>query len=161
MALIEFFLQKFDNSSISTFQEINDIIKLGTDHLIDYFIKNPSEQVLIEKKNPLCIEAVRDYLYRLFRGVQKKCGHDLHLFLEGLKATFKSQLSSITKSTNEAAEVGYTFMVEHNFSKFLVYNYSKSIAIMLRKLSKKIGTNLEVYTCQSSFIGEGYQSRTM
>ena len=70
-----------DRPNIETFQEMNDIIQKDTDQLISYFIENPDNTSLIEKKNPLCIEAMRDYLYRLFREVHKQCGHDINVFI--------------------------------------------------------------------------------
>jgi hypothetical protein len=47
-------------------------------------------------------------------------------------------------------------MIQHEFKSVLVYNYSKSIAITLKQLSKSLGDNLEVYICSSGLSGEGY-----
>lgn len=39
--------------------------------------------------------------------------------------------------------------------KILIYSYSKSIILSLKKLSKVLEDNLEVYVCKSGYLQEG------
>ena len=110
----------------------------------------------MERKNPLCLESMRDYLLRLFRVVAKISGQDIKKFINNLKMAFKNQVEVIKTLTQKTAETGLNFILQHQFKSFVVYNYSKSVAIALKQLSKIIGENLEVYICSSGLTGEGY-----
>lgn len=85
---------------------------------------------------------MRDYLLKLFRVVSRVCGKDIKKFIEGLKIAFKNQLDVITNLTPKTAEVGFSFLLQHQYKSILVYNYSKSVAMALKQLSKVLGPHL-------------------
>ena len=85
---------------------------------------------------------MRDYLLKLFRVVSRVRGQDIKKFIQGLKIAFSNQLEVISNLTTKTAETGLAFLVQHQYKSVLVYNYSKSIAIALKKLAKFLGDNL-------------------
>ena len=85
---------------------------------------------------------MRDYLLKLFRVVSRVRGQDIKKFIQGLKIAFSNQLEVISNLTPKTAEVGLSFLVQHQYKSVLVYNYSKSIAITLKKIAKLLGDNL-------------------
>lgn len=127
---------------ITTFQEINDLIYKDTNLLIKYFEDHPHEIEFMERKNPLCLESMRDYLLRLFRVVAKVSGNDIKKFITNLKAAFRKQVEIVKTLTQKTADVGLNFITQHQFKSFVVYNYSRSVAVALKQLSKIIGQNL-------------------
>lgn len=82
---------------------------------------------------------MKDYLTKIYRVVSKICGQDLKKFINGLKAAFKNQLAEISNLTQNTADVAYNLLTQHQYKSILVYNYSKSIAIALKQLSKSMG----------------------
>ena len=127
---------------ITTFQEINDLIYKDTNLLIKYFEDHPHEIEFMERKNPLCLESMRDYLLRLFRVVSNVTGNLIKNFITNLKAAFRKQVEIVKTLTQKTADVGLNFITQHQFKSFVVYNYSRSVAVALKQLSKIIGQNL-------------------
>lgn len=87
-ALVNLLIKKLDSNcnyphelAITTFQEINDLIYKDTSAIIKHFSDHPEDIEFIERKNPLCLESMRDYLLKLFRVVLKVCGHDIKKFI--------------------------------------------------------------------------------
>lgn len=82
---------------------------------------------------------MKDYLLKLYRVISKVCGQDLKKFINALKIAFKNQLVVISSLTQKTADVAYNLLTQHQYKSILVYNYSKSIAIALKQLSKVMG----------------------
>lgn len=61
----------------------------------------------------------------------------------------------MNSSTQKVADNAYAYLLEKNYSNILVYNYSKSMAITLKKISKFLGPNVEVTVCQCGNTTEG------
>lgn len=83
-------------------------------------------------------------------------GQDVKKIIENLKIVYKTQVQVLSTLTQRTADTGLNFIMQHQYKSILVYNYSKSIAIALKQLSKIMGENLEVYICSSGLTGEGY-----
>jgi hypothetical protein len=49
-----------------------------------------------------------------------------------------------------------TILKDYHAKKILVFSYSKSIALSLKKLAKSIENNLTVFICRSGSLEEGY-----
>lgn len=92
---------------------------------------------------------------KVFRGVHRKYGKNVHEFKEGLKKTCENLVKIMNASTQQTADNAYGFLVEKNFTHILVYNYSKSIALGLKKISKFLGSNVEIIVCQCGNTPEG------
>ncbi len=50
---------------------------------------NPEELTLIDNKNPLCFNSIKEYFLQILRVVHRKYGNDIAKFKEGLKHTSK------------------------------------------------------------------------
>ncbi len=141
---------------INTLQEIHEVIKKESEEIIGHFQKEKNDHKLIEYRNPLCFESLRQYFLTMTRGVYKKCGSDIGKFKEGLKSTSKELIEILASSTQKIVKHSDFILRDNTAKKILVYSYSKSIGLSLKKLAKTLEDNLQVYVCKSGSLAEGY-----
>lgn len=86
------------------------------------------------------------------RGVYKKYGSDINKFKEGLKVVAKELIEILSLSTNKIVKFSETLLKDNTAKKILVYSYSKSICLSLKRLAKSLEDNLLVYVCKSGSL---------
>jgi hypothetical protein len=86
------------------------------------------------------------------RGVYKKYGNDIEKFKEGLKAVSKELIDIMAASTTKIVKHSEIILKDNTAKKILVYSYSKSISLSLKKLAKALEDNLTVYVCKSGSL---------
>jgi len=91
----------------------------------------------------------------MIRGVYKKYGNDINKFKEGLKVIAKELIEIFSSSTNKIVKQSEIILKDNTVKKIMVYSYSKSISLSLKKLSKTLEDNLTVYICKSGTLAEG------
>jgi hypothetical protein len=88
----------------------------------------------------------------MIRGVYKKYGSDINKFKEGLKVIAKELIDIFSSSTNKIVRQSEVILKDSSVKKIMVYSYSKSISLSLKKLSKVLEDNLTVYICKSGSL---------
>lgn len=83
------------------------------------------------------------------RGVYKKYGSDINKFKEGLKVISKEMIEILASATNKIVKHSEVILRDNTNKKILVYSYSKSVSLSLKKLAKTLEDNLTVYICKS------------
>lgn len=86
------------------------------------------------------------------RGVYKKNGSDISKFKEGLKVTSKELIEILSSATQKIVKHSEILLRDNTAKKIMVYSYSKSICLSLKKLSKTLEDNLVVYVCKSGSL---------
>ena len=89
------------------------------------------------------------------RVVYKKHGSDIPKFKEGLNIVTKELMNILATATAKIAKHSESLLRDNTPKKILVYSYSKSIALTLKKLAKTLESNLLVYVCKSGSLEEG------
>lgn len=107
---------------------------------------------LIEFRNPLCFESIRDYFHTMTRSVYKKFGNDINGFKEGLKVISKELIDIMAASTSKIVKHSELILKDNTAKKILVYSYSRSISLTLKRLAKALEENLTVYVCKSGAL---------
>ncbi len=72
------------------------------------------------------------------RSVYKKYGSNIEKFKEGLKAVSKDLIDIMAASTTKIVKHSEYILKDNTAKKILVYSYSKSIALSLKKLAKSL-----------------------
>lgn len=93
------------------------------------------------------------------RGVYKKHGSDITRFKEGLRGVAKELIDIMAASTSRIVKHSELLLRDGTPKKVLVYGYSRSIALSLKKLAKSLEDNLTVYVCRSGCLEEGYKDQ--
>lgn len=86
------------------------------------------------------------------RSVYKNHGSDIKKFKEGLKTVANSLVDIITSATSRIVKHADLLLKDNTAKKILVYSYSKSISLSLKKLAKSLENNLIVYACKSGSL---------
>lgn len=95
------------------------------------------------------------------RSVYKNHGSDINKFKEGLKTVSSSLMEILSSATSRIVKHADVLLKDNTAKKILVYSYSKSICLSLKKLAKSLENNLVVYACKSGSLEEGYVSYFM
>lgn len=86
------------------------------------------------------------------RGVYKKNGSDISKFKEGLKVTSRELIEILSSATQKIVKHSDILLKDNTAKKIMVYSYSKSICLSLKKLAKTLEDNLVVYVCKSGSL---------
>lgn len=78
-----------DYRDIRTFQEIYELISRESELVTSGFAGSDAATDIIEHRNPLCFESLRDYFHRMIQGLHNKSGNDIVRFKEDLKIAAK------------------------------------------------------------------------
>lgn len=132
-----------------------EVVQKETQMVIDFF-SGEGDLGLINFRTPLCFESIRDYFHTMTRGVYKKHGSDLAKFREGLRAVAKELIDIMAASTSRIVKHSELLLRDGTPKKILVYGYSRSIALSLKKLGKSLEDNLTVLACRSGSSECGY-----
>jgi len=89
------------------------------------------------------------------RSVYKTHGSDIKKFKEGLKTVASSLVEILSSATSRIVKHADVLLKDNTAKKILVYSYSKSICLSLKKLAKSLENNLVVYVCKSGSLEEG------
>jgi translation initiation factor 2B subunit (eIF-2B alpha/beta/delta family) len=122
--------------------------------VIDFFASD-ADLRLIHFRTPLCFESIRDYFHTMTRGVYKKHGSDIGRFREGLRVVAKELIDIMAASTSRIVKHADLLLRDGTPKKVLVYGYSRSIALTLKRLAKSLEDNLTVLVCRSGCLEEG------
>ena len=90
------------------------------------------------------------------RVVYKKYGNDIVKFKEGLNIVTRDLIDILASATSKIVKHAENILKDNTPKTILVYSYSKSIALTLKKLSKTLESHLLVYVCKSGSLEEGY-----
>lgn len=72
------------------------------------------------------------------RGVYKKHGSDIGRFKEGLRAVSKELIDIMAASTSRIVKHSELLLKDNTPKKVLVYGYSRSISLSLKRLAKSL-----------------------
>jgi hypothetical protein len=72
------------------------------------------------------------------KGVYKKYGNNIEKFKEGLIIVSNELIDIMASSTNKIVKHSELILRDFTSKKILVYSYSKSIALSLKKLAKSL-----------------------
>lgn len=84
--------------------------------------------------------------------VYKKYGNDIVKFKEGLNIVTRELLDILSAATSKIVKHAESILKDSTPKKILVYSYSKSISLTLKKLSKSLESNLQVIICKSGSL---------
>ena len=86
------------------------------------------------------------------RQVYKHHGSDIPKFKEGLRHTANDLVDILASSTQRIIENSKSLLKSNTAKSIMVYSYSKSIALSLKRLAKTLEDNLLVYVCKSGSL---------
>jgi hypothetical protein len=72
------------------------------------------------------------------RGVYKKHGSEINKFREGLRAVAKELIDIMVASTSRIVKHSELLLKDSTPKKILVFGYSRSIALSLKRLAKSL-----------------------
>jgi translation initiation factor 2B subunit (eIF-2B alpha/beta/delta family) len=91
----------------------------------------------------------------MIRGVYRKYGSDIGRFREGLTVYSRELIDILSASTSKIVRQAEVLLRDNRGKKVLVFSYSKSIALTLKRLAKSLEDNLQVVVCKSGCLEEG------
>lgn len=86
------------------------------------------------------------------RGVYKKHGSDIERFKEGLRTVSQELIEILAASTSKIVRHSDLILRDSAAKTVLVYSYSKSVVLSLRKLARALEDNLLVLVCKSGIL---------
>ena len=105
-------------------------------------MENPEELSLIDNKNPLCFNSIKEYFLQILRVVHRKYGKDIAKFKEGLKHTSKEFKTILVNSASRIVKTAEIIAKEPGLKRIMVYSYSKSVALSLKNLASMLEGSL-------------------
>jgi hypothetical protein len=136
---------------------VYEVVQKEYQLVIDFFASE-ADLRLIDFRTPLCFESIRDYFHTMTRGVYKKHGSEIAKFREGLRAVAKELIDIMAASTTRIVKHSELLLKDGTPKKVLVFGYSRSIALSLKRLAKSLDESLTVLVCRSGALEEGYRS---
>jgi hypothetical protein len=78
----------------------------------------------------------------MMRSVHKKYGNDIDKFKQGLRNTSNELIEVLSGSIMKVVKNSEILLREPGFKRIMVYSYSKSISLSLKKLAKTLEDSL-------------------
>ena len=106
-------------------------------------------------RSSLCFESIRDYFHTMTRGVYKKHGSHIDRFKEGLRVVSQELIEIMAASTTRIVKHSEAILRDCTPKRVMVYSYSRSVALSLKRLARSLEDGLSVVVCRSGALEEG------